>query len=238
KANVVPDALSRKEWMKLRRARAMSTKIHSSIKARILQSRTLETLRIALMARDIREEIGEDHYGLPNREDYKMEIFSRLYINEIVAGHGVLVSIISDHDIKLKVARDRQKSYDDNRRKPLEFNVCDKVLLKVSPRKGVVHFGKRSKLSPRYVGPFEIVERVGPVAYRLRLPQELVGVHDTFHVSNLKKYLADVNLHVPLEEVNINDKLHFVEEPMEIMDRKVKKLKKRRISIIKVNWNF
>nr|GEX29001.1 putative reverse transcriptase domain-containing protein [Tanacetum cinerariifolium] len=80
-----------------------------------------------------------------------------------------------------------KKSYVDNRRKPLEFSVSDKVLLKVSTRKGMVRFGKRSKLSPRYVGPFDIVERIGPVAYRLRLPQELVGVHDTFHVSNLKK---------------------------------------------------
>ncbi|GKD59369.1 hypothetical protein Tco_1296878, partial [Tanacetum coccineum] len=95
----------------------------------------------------------------------------------------------------------------------------------------MVRFGKRSKLSPRYVGPFEIVERVGPVAYRLRLSYDLVGIHDTFHVSNLKKCMADVNLHVPLEEVKSDDKLHFVEEPMEIMDREVKKLKKRRIPI-------
>nr|GEY29720.1 putative reverse transcriptase domain-containing protein [Tanacetum cinerariifolium] len=115
-----------------------------------------------------------------------------------------------------------------------EFNVGDKVLLKVSPRKGVVRFGKRSKLSPRYVGPSEIVERFGPVGYRLCLPQELVGVYDTFHVSNLKKFLANANLHVPLEEVKIDDKLHFVEEPMEIMDREVKKLKRRRIPNVKV----
>ncbi|GKA79151.1 putative reverse transcriptase domain-containing protein [Tanacetum coccineum] len=138
---------------------------------------------------------------------------------------------------RLKAARDRQKCYADNQRKPLEFSVGDKVLLKVSPRKGVVRFGKRSKLSPRYVGPFEIVERVGPIAYRLRLPQELVGVHDTFHVSNLKKCLAGVNLHVPLEEVKIDDKLHFAKEPMEIMDCEVKKLKKRWIPIVKVCWN-
>nr|GEX81466.1 putative reverse transcriptase domain-containing protein [Tanacetum cinerariifolium] len=101
---------------------------------------------------------------------------------------------------KIKAARDRQKSYADNQQKPLKFSVDDKVLLKVSSWKRVVRFVKRSKLSPRYVGPFEIVEQVGPVAYRLRLPQELVGIHDTFHVSNLKKCLADVNLHVPLEE--------------------------------------
>ncbi|GJX94409.1 putative reverse transcriptase domain-containing protein, partial [Tanacetum coccineum] len=138
---------------------------------------------------------------------------------------------------RLKAARDRQKSYADNRQKPLEFNVGDKVLLKVSPRKGVVRFGKRSKLLPRYVGPFEIVKRVGRVAYWLRLPQELVGVHDTFHVSNLKKCLADVTLHAPLEKVKIDDKLHFVEEPMEIMDHQVKKLKMRRIPIVKVCWN-
>ncbi|GJY10964.1 putative reverse transcriptase domain-containing protein [Tanacetum coccineum] len=127
---------------------------------------------------------------------------------------------------RLKAIRDRQKSYADNRRKPLEFSVGDKVLLKVWPWKGIVHFGKRSKLSPRYIGPFEVVERVGPIAYRLRLPQELVGIHDTFHVSNLKKCLADVNLHVPLEEIKIDDKLCFVEEPIEMMDREVNKLKR------------
>nr|GEV07053.1 putative reverse transcriptase domain-containing protein [Tanacetum cinerariifolium] len=138
---------------------------------------------------------------------------------------------------RLKTARDRQKSYADNRRKPLKFSVGDKVLLKVSPRKGVVCFGKRTKLSPRYVGTYEIVKRVGPVAHRLRLPQELVGVHDTFHVSNLKKCLADANLHVSLEEVKIEDKLHFVEEPMEIMDCEVKKLKNTWIPIVKVRWN-
>ncbi|GJX97363.1 hypothetical protein Tco_0353161 [Tanacetum coccineum] len=87
---------------------------------------------------------------------------------------------------KLKAARDRQKSCADNRRKPLEFEVGDRVMLKVSPWKGVIRFGKKGKLAPRYVGPFEILERIGPVAYRLRLPEELSGVHDTFHVSNLK----------------------------------------------------
>ncbi|GKC95607.1 hypothetical protein Tco_1161049 [Tanacetum coccineum] len=101
------------------------------------------------------------------------------------------------------------------------------MVREVSPWKGAVRFHKRGKLSPRYVGPFEIVERVGPVAYRLRLPHELVGVHNTFHVSNLKKFLVDVNLHVSLEEVKIDDKLHFVDEPTEIIDSDVKKLKKR-----------
>ncbi|GKB62178.1 hypothetical protein Tco_0918364 [Tanacetum coccineum] len=88
---------------------------------------------------------------------------------------------------RLKVARDRQKSYVDKRRRPLEFSVGDYVLLKVSPWKGVVRFGKKGKLAPRFVGPFEIIKKVGPVAYRLDLPEELNGVHDTFHLSNLKK---------------------------------------------------
>ncbi|GKF70573.1 putative reverse transcriptase domain-containing protein, partial [Tanacetum coccineum] len=105
---------------------------------------------------------------------------------------------------KLKAARDRQKSYVDNRRKPLEFEVGDRVLLKVSPWKGVIRFGKKGKLAPRYVGPFEILERIGTVAYWLRLLEELSSVHDIFHVSNLKKCLADANLHVPLDEIKID----------------------------------
>ncbi|KAF5774219.1 putative nucleotidyltransferase, Ribonuclease H [Helianthus annuus] len=95
---------------------------------------------------------------------------------------------------RLKTARDRQKSYADNRRKPLEFQVGDKVLLKVSSWKGVVRFGKKGKLSPRYVGPFSVMQRIRPVAYRLQLPEELAGVHDVFHVSNLKKCLSDESL--------------------------------------------
>ncbi|GKA37230.1 putative reverse transcriptase domain-containing protein [Tanacetum coccineum] len=96
---------------------------------------------------------------------------------------------------------------------------------------------KRGKLAPRYVGPFEILERIGPVAYRLRLPEELSGVHDTFHVSNLKKCLADASLHVPLDEIKIDKTLCFVEEPVEIMDRKIKSLKSSRILLVKVCWN-
>ncbi|GJS54537.1 putative reverse transcriptase domain-containing protein [Tanacetum coccineum] len=188
----------------------------------------------------------------------QMERILKLCINKIIARHGVPVSIIYDHDShftsriwqslqkalgtqldlstayqvgeskligpeiiqettdkivqikeRLKTTRDCQNSYADNRRKPLEFSV----------------------------GSFKVVERVGLVAHRLHLPQELVGIHDTFHVSNLKKCLADVNLHVPLEEIKIDDKLCFVEEPIGIMDREVKKLKRSWIPIVKVRWN-
>ncbi|GKF26935.1 hypothetical protein Tco_0082829 [Tanacetum coccineum] len=118
---------------------------------------------------------------------------------------------------KLKAARDRQKSYADKRRKLLEFEVGDRVLLKVSPWKGVVRFGKK--------------------AYRMRLPKELSSVNNTFHVSNLKKCLTDTNLHVPLDEIKVDKKLRFVEEPVEIMDREIKKLKRKKIALVKVRWN-
>ncbi|GJW69069.1 putative reverse transcriptase domain-containing protein [Tanacetum coccineum] len=182
-----------------------------------------------------------------------MDRLARLYLNEIVARHGVPISIISDRDSRftsrfwksmqealetrldmstayhpqidgqsertihtledmlraLKAARDRQKSYADKRRKPLEFSVGDYVLLKVLPWKGVVRFGKKGKLAPRFVGPFEIIKKIGPVAYRLDLP----------------------------EEIKVDAKLNFVEEPVEILEREFKKLKRSRIAIVKVRWN-
>ncbi|GJU60637.1 hypothetical protein Tco_1238403 [Tanacetum coccineum] len=138
---------------------------------------------------------------------------------------------------KLKAERDHQRSYVDKRRKPLEFEVGGRVLLKASPWKGIMRFGKKVKLAPRYVGPFEILERIGLVAYRLSLPEELSRVHDTFHVSNLKKCPADANMHVPLDEINVDKTLRFVKEPVEIMDREIKKLKRRKIALMKVRWN-
>nr|GEX58308.1 putative reverse transcriptase domain, ribonuclease H-like domain, aspartic peptidase domain protein [Tanacetum cinerariifolium] len=130
---------------------------------------------------------------------------------------------------KPKAARDRQKSYADYGRKPLEFEVGGRVLLKVTPWKGVVHFGKKGKLALGYVGPFEILERIGL--------EEFNSVHDTFHVSNLKKCLVDANLHVPLDEIKVDKTLRFVEEPVEIMDREIKKLKRKKIALVKVRWN-
>ncbi|GJX39649.1 putative reverse transcriptase domain-containing protein [Tanacetum coccineum] len=144
---------------------------------------------------------------------------------------------ISQFKDRLKAVRDCQKSYADKRRKPLEFSVGDYVLLKVSPWKGVVRFGKKGKLEPRFVGPFKIVKKVGHVAYRLDLPEEFNGVHDTFHVSNLKKCLADPTLQVPLDEIRVDAKVNFVEEPVEILEREFKKLKRSRIAIVKVRWN-
>ncbi|GJS80573.1 reverse transcriptase domain-containing protein [Tanacetum coccineum] len=138
---------------------------------------------------------------------------------------------------RLQASRDRQRSYAIVRRKPLEFQVGDRVMLKVSPRKGVILFGKPGKLNTWYIGPFKILERIGPVAYKLELPEELSNVHSTFQVSNLKKCLSDESLVIPMKQLRLDDKLNFVEELVEIMDREVKQLKQRRIPIIKVGWN-
>ncbi|GKD25942.1 hypothetical protein Tco_1232156, partial [Tanacetum coccineum] len=135
---------------------------------------------------------------------------------------------------RIQAARDRQKSYANVRWKPFEFQIGDKVMLKVSPWKGVIRFGKRGKLNPRYIGPFKIIDKVGTVAYLLELPKQLSRVYSTFHVSNLKKCMADEPFAIPFEEIQIDDKLLFIEEPVEIMDREVKRLKQSRIPIVKV----
>ncbi|GJS36694.1 putative reverse transcriptase domain-containing protein [Tanacetum coccineum] len=137
----------------------------------------------------------------------------------------------------MQAAQDRQKSYADRKRKPMEFEVGDRVMLKVSPWKGVVRFGKRGKLNPRYVGPFKVLAKVRKVAYRLELPQELSRVHHTFHVSNLKKCYADEPMVMPLEGIHVDDKLQYVEETIEIMEREIKRLKRSRIPLVKVRWN-
>nr|GEZ43308.1 putative reverse transcriptase domain-containing protein [Tanacetum cinerariifolium] len=139
--------------------------------------------------------------------------------------------------IKIQAVRDRQKSYVDLKRKPMDFQVGDRFMLKVSPWKGAVRFGKRGKLNPRYIGPFKVLSKVGDVAYRLQIPQQLSQFHNTFNVSNLKKCLFDESLMIPLDKLRIDDKLHFVEEPVEIMDHEIKQLKRSRIPIIKIRWN-
>nr|GFA67343.1 putative reverse transcriptase domain-containing protein [Tanacetum cinerariifolium] len=138
---------------------------------------------------------------------------------------------------RIQAAQDRQKSYADRKRKLMRFEVRDRVMLKVPPWKGVVRFIKRGKLNPRYIVPFKVLARVGDVAYRLELPQELSRFHHTFHVSNLKKCYADEPLAMPLEGVHIDDTLQFVEEPIEIMKREIKRLKRSRIPLVKVRWN-
>ncbi|KAL5574029.1 hypothetical protein UlMin_023626 [Ulmus minor] len=137
---------------------------------------------------------------------------------------------------RMKSAQSRQKSYADKRRRPLEFQVGDSVFLKVSPFKGVIRFGKRGKLNPRYIGPYEILERVGKTAYRLALPPNLASVHNVFHVSMLKKYVSDKSHVLEQEPIEIHEDLSFEEKPVQILDYKIKTLRNKDIPLVKVLW--
>ncbi|GJV27996.1 putative reverse transcriptase domain-containing protein [Tanacetum coccineum] len=254
KANVVADALSHKGRIKPLRVRAFSMDYWSKNLQYILnaQSRGNELkknvknriykwhrTRISKARLDWNNCIIEEVvYGVPNMKVKIATYVSKcLTCSKIKAEYqkpsGLLVQpeipqwkweeITLDFIIKLPKT---SSGYDNN--------LGDKVMLKVSPWKGVIHFGKRGKLNPRYIGPFKILDKVGTVSYRIELPQKLSKVHSMFHVSNLKKCLSDESLVIPLDEIQVDDKLHFVKEPMEIMDREVKRLKQSRIPIVKV----
>ncbi|KAL4022855.1 hypothetical protein IC575_016601 [Cucumis melo] len=137
---------------------------------------------------------------------------------------------------RMLTAQSRHKIYADVRCKDLEFEVGDMVFLKVAPMKGVLRFEKKGKLSPRFVGPFEILERIGLVAYRLALPPSFSAVHNVFHVSMLRKYVADPTHVVEFEPLQISENMSYEEQPVEILARKVKKLRSREISLVKVLW--
>ncbi|KAL4367504.1 hypothetical protein GQ457_05G015660 [Hibiscus cannabinus] len=152
---------------------------------------------------------------------------------DILKGTTEKVKLIRD---QLKIASDRQKSYVDLKCREIEYVVGDRVFLKVSPWKKVMRFGRKGKLSPRYIGPYEIVERVGSVAYRLLLPPELERIHDVFHVSMLRKYRSDPSHVMPVEEIELNPDLSYDEEPVEILASDSKVLRGRTIELVKVKW--
>ncbi|KAJ9566252.1 hypothetical protein OSB04_002218 [Centaurea solstitialis] len=137
---------------------------------------------------------------------------------------------------RLKAAQDRQKSYADKKRRPVEFQVGERVMLKVSPWKGIIRFGKRGKLSPRFLGPFTILEKVGLQAYRLELPPEMDGIHPTFHVCYLRKCLAEEESVIPLSEIRVDTGNRCVEEPEAILESKTKKLRHKEVTMVKVQW--
>nr|GEW09649.1 hypothetical protein [Tanacetum cinerariifolium] len=201
----------------------MSTTYHPQTDGQ--SERTIQTLEDMLRVRVLDFGKVSIIYLLGEVED------SQLTSPEII--HETTEKIVQIQS-RIQAARDSQKSYADVRRKPLEFQVGDKDMLKVSPWKGEIRFCKREKLNPRYIGPVKIIAKVGTVAYRLELPKQLSRVHSTFHVSNLKKCLADEPLAIPLDEIQVDDKLHFIEEPIEIMDCEAKRLKQSRIPIVKV----
>ena len=137
---------------------------------------------------------------------------------------------------RMKSAQSRQKSYADKRRRPLEFQVGYSVFLKISPFKGIIRFGKRGKLNPRYIGPYEILERVKKAAYRLALPPNLATVHSVSHVSMLRKYVPEESHVLKREPIEIHEDLSLHERPVWILDFKVKTLRNKEILLVKVLW--
>jgi len=137
----------------------------------------------------------------------------------------------------LKSAQSRQKSYADQRRRPLRFEVGDHVYLKVSPTKGVQRFGVKGKLAPRYVGPYKITEKCGPVAYRVKLPDHLSAVHDVFHVSQLKKCVRVPTEIVEQEELSVEPDLSYSEHPIRILDQKERRTRRQSVKMFKIQWN-
>nr|XP_016451558.1 PREDICTED: uncharacterized protein LOC107776208 [Nicotiana tabacum] len=152
---------------------------------------------------------------------------------EIVQQTEDKVKIIKD---RLKISSDRQKSYADLKRREIEHQVGDKVFLKVSPWKKIMRFGQKGKLSPRFIGPYEILERIGLIAYKLALPPELGKIHNVFHIYMLRKYRSDPSHGLPIESIEVNPDLTYEEEPIQILAREIKELRKKRISLVKVLW--
>ena len=137
---------------------------------------------------------------------------------------------------RLETARSRQKSYADPHRRDVEFKVGDRVFLKVSPKRGVLRFGKKGKLAPRYIGPFQIIERVGEVAYKLELPQQLAGVHPVFHVSMLRCYIPDPSHVIEYKDLRVEEDATDVVKPVKIMGKRDQVLRNRTIPLVKVLW--
>ncbi|GJT29415.1 putative reverse transcriptase domain-containing protein [Tanacetum coccineum] len=293
KANVVADALSRKEREKPLRVRSLMLADHKDLMQQILEAQ-VESLKEG--------NVKKENLGRMQKQIFEIRTNGiRLYLKELVCRHGVAVSVISE-----EIVCSHQEGWDFpnigryvracvidfgsswDRHLPLvefSYNNSYHASIKAAPfealygrkcrsagllecgwgkanslagiekamefkrgldhgyaqkfrlGKGVIRFGKRGKLSPRFVGPFKVIERIGPVAYKLELPDKLRGIHNTFHVSNLKRCFVNDDVVIPLEEVQLDSKLHFIEEPAEIVDREVKRLKQSRIPIIKVRWN-
>ncbi|GJR68231.1 putative reverse transcriptase domain-containing protein [Tanacetum coccineum] len=255
-ANIVADVLSRKEKIKPKSVRAINMTIQSSIKDRILaaQKEASEAVNApAKMLTLIMDETLKSKYSVHTRADKMYYDLRDMYwwpgMKKDIALHGVPISIISDRDGRftsrfwqsiqeaLGTQLDMNTAYHpqtDGQRLEIVQETTKKISQIKDRLKVARDRQKRYADKKRKPLEFSITERIGPVAYRLRLPQELNGVHDTFHVLNLKNCLADPTLHIPLEEIQIDAKLNFVEEPVEILEREIKKLKRSRIPIVKV----
>ncbi|XP_060178015.1 uncharacterized protein LOC132607950 [Lycium barbarum] len=165
---------------------------------------------------------------------YWSEVGERKLVGpEIVQQTEDKVKIIKD---RLKIDIDRQKSYADLKRPEIEHQVGDKVFLKVSPWKKIMRFGQKGKLSPRFIGPYEVLERVGPVSYKIALPPELYKIHNVFQVSMLRRYRSDPSHILPVESIEVTPDLTCEEEPVQILAHETKELRDKKILLVKVLW--
>ncbi|GJY93501.1 putative reverse transcriptase domain-containing protein [Tanacetum coccineum] len=286
KANVVADALSRKERTKPLRVRALVMTVGLNPHVEILKAQSKARMEIPCCG-NLRELIMHESHKLkysihPMYQDLKklywwpnMKAKIDIYVSKCLTSakvkaeyqkpSGLLVQLVilewkwenitMDFVTKLPNMSTRQDTIwvivdrliksahflpmkENDSMEKLTRQYLKKVVSKhVSPWKGVIRFGKWGKLNPRYIGPFKALAKVGTVAYRLELPYQLSRVHSTFHVSNLKKCYVNEPLAISLDEIQIDYKLNFIEEPFEIMDHEVTKLNQSRISILKVRWN-
>nr|GEW24515.1 reverse transcriptase domain-containing protein [Tanacetum cinerariifolium] len=217
-----------------------------------ISSRSFSRRQVVIIDR-----LTKSAHFLPMREDDSMDKRTKLYLKEVVTRHGIPISIISDRDPR-QIERTIQTLEDMLRTCVIDFgngwerhlplvefsyNNSYHASIKATPFEALYGRKCRSLVcwaevgDAQLTGPFKVLAKVGTIAYRLELPQQLSMVHSTFHVSNLKKWLSDEPLANPLDELHIDDKLHFVEEPVKIMDREIKRLRQSRILIIKVRWN-
>ncbi|WMV37153.1 hypothetical protein MTR67_030538 [Solanum verrucosum] len=208
------------------------------------------------------DRLTKSPHFIPIRIDYDAQQLAKVYVKEIVKLHEVALSIISDRgwleagdvkplgvdlvkdaqdkvrniQAKLLAAQSRKKKYAAHKVRDMTFHTREKVFLKVSPMKGVMRFGKKGKLSPQYIGQFEILDCVGPVTYRLALPPNLVGVYPVFHVFKLNRYHGDGDYIIKWDSVLLDKDLQYEEEPVAILDRDVRKLRTKEIKSVKVQW--
>nr|GEU85170.1 retrovirus-related Pol polyprotein from transposon TNT 1-94 [Tanacetum cinerariifolium] len=264
KANVVADTLCWKKQIKPLRVRSLIMTIHPKLPSQILKAQNESLKEENVNAKNYEEWTNHLKYVLMELVVLRTKAGSDKMYQECQNPSGLLVQLeipmwkweritmdfvtklpktLNEHDTILVIVDRLTKSAhfipirETNSMETLTRLCIKEIISRHAPRKGVIHFGKRGKLNPRYIRPLKILEWIGPVAYKPELPEELGNVHNTFHVSNLKKFLSDESLVIPIKELQLDEKLNFMEEPMEIMDREVKQLIQSRIPIGKVRWN-